>query len=149
MIIKMQQTANAQGFSLMELLVAIAIIAILLGVGLPVYNNYTAKAKFSEIIQAVAPYKTAADMAVQLGAADIAELDSGSNGIPASISADNTYYKYVASVSITDGVISAQARAINADNEPTYILNSTINNGLLEWSLDASSTCLAQSLCSN
>ena len=132
----------------MELLIAIAIIAILLGVGLPVYNNYTAKAKFSEIIQAVAPYKTAADMAVQLGAADIADLDAGNNGIPTAISADNTYYKYVASVIVNDGVISAQARDINADDEPTYILNSAIVNGLLEWSLDTSSTCLAQALCS-
>ena len=136
------------GFSLMELLVTVAIIAILLGVGLPVYNNYTAKAKFSEIIQAVAPYKTAADMAVQLGAADIAELDSGSNGIPSGIGADNSYYKYVASINVNDGVISAQARDINADDEPTYILKSTIVNGLLEWSLDTSSTCLAQALCS-
>ena len=137
-----------KGFSLMELLIAIAIIAILLGIGLPVYNNYTAKAKFSELLQAVAPYKTAADMAVQLGTSDLSDLDAGSNGIPNAIGSNNTYYQYVAKVELRDGVLQAQARGINSDNEPNYILNASINSGLIQWQLDPGSSCLEQGLCS-
>ena len=135
------------GFSLMELLIAIAIIAVLLSIGLPVYNNYTNKAKFSELLQAVGPYKTAANIVVQLGASELSELDTSNSGIPDPVRADNEYYKYVESVDLVDGVITAQARGINSDSEPNYILRGSIRNGLLIWELDASSTCLQQNLC--
>ena len=140
-------TVLSAGFSLMELLIAIAIIAVLLSIGLPVYNNYTNKAKFSELLQAVGPYKTAANIVVQLGASELSELDTSNSGIPDPVRADNEYYKYVESVDLVDGVITAQARGINSDSEPNYILRGSIRNGLLIWELDASSTCLQQNLC--
>jgi type IV pilus assembly protein PilA len=50
---------SARGFTLVELLAAIAILSVLVLVALPAYNNYTTKSKFSEVVLATAPTRTA------------------------------------------------------------------------------------------
>jgi len=50
---------NRAGFTLIELMVVVAIISILAAVALPAYNNYTLRSKFSEVVLATGPTKTA------------------------------------------------------------------------------------------
>lgn len=57
----------SKGFTLIELMIVVAIIGILAAIALPAYNNYTDKAKFSEAVMALAPVKTALGTCAQTG----------------------------------------------------------------------------------
>ncbi len=59
--------AMQKGFTLIELMIVVAIIGILAAVALPAYNNYTNKARYSELVMSVAPIKTALAECAQSG----------------------------------------------------------------------------------
>mgnify|MGYP003573206548 CR=1 FL=1 len=61
----MQQAQK--GFTLIELMIVVAIIGILAAVAIPAYQNYTLKARFTEVVNATAPFKTAVELCVQTG----------------------------------------------------------------------------------
>ncbi|MBD1581748.1 pilin [Pseudoalteromonas sp. S16_S37] len=91
------------GFTLIELMIVIAIIGILAAVALPAYQTYADRAKFAEAILAATPYKTATEVAIQTkNPADLAALDAGTLGIPATIAVSATAH----GVTVADGVIT-------------------------------------------
>ena len=97
-----------QGFTLIELMIVVAIIGILAAVALPAYQDYTKKAKVSEVLLAASTCRTAITETVQTTA---------SNALPAAgdwgceVAAASAPSKYVQSVATSNtGVITVTAR---------------------------------------
>ncbi|HEU4851866.1 MAG TPA: pilin [Telluria sp.] len=99
---KMVKKAQA-GFTLIELMIVVAIIGILAAVAIPAYQNYTVKAKVANAISSVSALKTAVGLCVQeTGSVD--NCDAGTNGIPADSAWQAT--KEVSTATVADGVIT-------------------------------------------
>ncbi|OOF42543.1 prepilin-type N-terminal cleavage/methylation domain-containing protein [Rodentibacter trehalosifermentans] len=96
------QAKLKKGFTLIELMIVIAIIAILATVAIPSYQNYTKKAAMSELLQAAAPFKSDVELCVY-GTGVTTNCSGGANGIAADIT---TAKGYVKSISTNAGVIT-------------------------------------------
>ena len=95
-----------KGFTLIELMIVIAIVAILATVAIPSYQNYTKKAAVSELLQASAPYRSEVELCIY-NTGEPSKCSAGSNGIQA----NNTGLgKYVASINVASSVINVTGK---------------------------------------
>ena len=125
-----QKKLNA--FTLIELMIVIAIIGILIAVAIPTYQNYTRRAQYTEVVQATAPYKMGVTECYQTTGA-LTDCDAGKSGVPAAISAGK-HPGLINTLTIADGVITVTPKAEDGFTaKDTYILTPAVSNGYLSW----------------
>lgn len=92
-----------QGFTLIELMIVVAIIGILAAIALPAYKDYTVRAKVTEVLLAASSAKNA-----------VAESAQVNGTMPATLVVQKQSSDYVSDVTYSAGVITATASAKEA-----------------------------------
>jgi type IV pilus assembly protein PilA len=117
---------NQKGFTLIELMIVVAIIGILAAIALPAYQNYTARAQVSEAILAVSAMRT-----------DVTEFVQSTGALPLAADVpDGTPTDLVASI-VWDGTditatMSANAIAVGTVTlTPVTVAGPPVN--ITEW----------------
>jgi type IV pilus assembly protein PilA len=107
---KMVKKAQA-GFTLIELMIVVAIIGILAAVAIPAYQDYVAKSKFAAALAEVSPAKTGYEVALNDGKTPIVgAVPSGSEATQASIGVQATNAN--STIAVTNGGTTANSTVV-------------------------------------
>jgi len=150
---------NQKGFTLIELMIVIAIIGILAALALPAYQTYAKKAKFSEVVMATTAVKSAIDLCYQT----TGNLEQCAISNTVANAAENAKVgKHVDRVEVVAGngetvetAVEVQAFGATPVDELTYILLATdlkdattqLQSGALTWTISDTSSCIGAGLC--
>ena len=161
MCIRDSMKNNTQkGFTLIELMIVVAIIGILASIALPAYKTYTDRAKFSEVVLAATPAKTAVDICIQTGTS-CETLDTNTTGWNAAPSVstvtvditmkDDPLSTTTPKAQIADLTgpitITVTSEAVFGGASYTYELIGTPNATQTSATWDSAGTCKAAGLC--
>ena len=124
-----------KGFTLIELMIVVAIIGILAAVALPAYQDYTVRAKVTEVILAGSSGKTAVSEAAQVFSA-MPTANSVTVDSQASKFVGQVYYT---SVSASQGDVIAVANATEAkiSGSGVRFRGDILGNGQVNWTCAA------------
>lgn len=126
-----------KGFTLIELMIVVAIIGILAAVAIPAYQNYVVRSKIANAISSVNTLKTAVAVCYQEAGGVLSECTTGT----ASLIPTFTATKEVASASVDKGVITmtfASGIGVGVDGAAiTFTPSSADDQTAINWTVDA------------
>ena len=149
MMKQMQSRSGQSGFTLIELLIVVAIIGILAAIAVPQYQQYTNKAKFSELVSAVAPYKLAVETCFQ-STSDLQLCENTEGGVADVTAADQGFVgagsgAVTATSDVATAIVMTAAAVSPFDGTETYTLTGTASAAgqPIQWV----PTCSVATLC--
>ncbi len=120
------------GFTLIELMIVMAIIAILVMLALPSYQGYMRRARYMEVVQSASPYRLGVEECYQT----MSNLDAcvaGTHGVPPAIQAGEGV-GLIHTIAVNAGVILIVPEEIYGIHpQDTYILTPQAIRGRLIW----------------
>ncbi|MFQ1942188.1 pilin [Aeromonas sp. 159] len=136
------------GFTLIELMIVVAIVAILAAVALPAYQSYTKRAKFTEVITATGPAKTAIDICAQTGGAAADCVTKAEGAVSGGTTTDIVKQINISGEGTAAAPYEIQAIGDTPVDGADFIMQGEVDNGRVKWTQPASSsTCIAANLC--